>query len=39
MRAMAFGMAEMPNDPDDLILHRVTLEKMLDGKYWSEVSA
>ncbi len=38
MRAMAFGMAEMPNDPDDLILHRATLEKMLDGKYWSQLA-
>ncbi|WP_185715223.1 phosphotransferase family protein [Mycobacteroides abscessus] len=39
MRAMAFGQAQMPGDPDDLILHRATLEKMLNGTYWAGVKA
>lgn len=39
MRAMAFGQAQMPDDPDDLILHRATLEKMLNGTYWAGVKA
>jgi aminoglycoside phosphotransferase (APT) family kinase protein len=33
-RAVAFGEAEMPADPDDLILHKPTLYAMLDGTYW-----
>jgi len=36
-RAIAFGQAEMPEDIDDLIMHRATLEEMLDGTYWSRV--
>jgi hypothetical protein len=28
---------EMPDDPDDLIMHRATLEQMLDGTYWSRL--
>ncbi|RVW02469.1 phosphotransferase family protein [Rhodococcus spongiicola] len=34
-RAVAFGQAEAPDDPDDMILHRTTLERMLDGTYWN----
>lgn len=34
-RAIAFGQSEAPADPDDMILHRATLEKMLDGAYWT----
>lgn len=34
-RAIAFGQAERPHDPDDMIMHRATLEKMLDGTYWA----
>lgn len=37
-RAIAFGQAAPPADPDDMILHRPTLEAMLDGTYWSGVS-
>ncbi len=33
-RSIHFGQAEMPDDPDDLIMHRATLEAMLDGTYW-----
>ena len=36
-RAIAFGQAEMPDDVDDLIMHRATLEEMLDGAYWDRV--
>ncbi|WP_024794478.1 phosphotransferase family protein [Tomitella biformata] len=37
-RAIAFGQSDAPADPDDMILHRATLEKMLDGVYWSELA-
>jgi aminoglycoside phosphotransferase (APT) family kinase protein len=33
-RSIHFGEAEMPDDPDDLIMHRTLLESMLDGRYW-----
>lgn len=33
-RAIHFGEATMPDDVDDLILHRATLEAMLAGTYW-----
>jgi aminoglycoside phosphotransferase (APT) family kinase protein len=33
-RAIHFGEATMPDDPDDLIMHRATLESMLAGTYW-----
>ena len=36
-RAIAFGEAEMPDDIDDLIMHRATLEQMLTGDYWPRV--
>ncbi len=36
-RAIKFGAAEMPEDIDDLIMHRATLEQMLEGEYWSRV--
>jgi aminoglycoside phosphotransferase (APT) family kinase protein len=36
-RSILFGEMERPSDPDDLIMHRATLEKMLDGTYWSSV--
>ncbi len=36
-RSILFGEMEMPDDPDDLIMHRATLEQMLDGTYWSNV--
>jgi aminoglycoside phosphotransferase (APT) family kinase protein len=34
-RSILFGEMEMPDDPDDLIMHRATVEQMLDGRYWS----
>jgi aminoglycoside phosphotransferase (APT) family kinase protein len=36
-RSVLFGEMEMPSDPDDMIMHRATVEKMLDGTYWSDV--
>ena len=37
-RAIQFGEAAMPDDIDDLIIHRATLRAMLDGEYWSRIS-
>jgi aminoglycoside phosphotransferase (APT) family kinase protein len=34
-RAVQFGQAETPDDPDDMISHRAMLESMLAGTYWS----
>jgi hypothetical protein len=28
----------MPDDVDDLIIHRATLRAMVDGTYWSRVA-
>jgi aminoglycoside phosphotransferase (APT) family kinase protein len=36
-RQILFGEMEMPADPDDLIMHRATLEKMLEHTYWAGV--
>lgn len=33
-RGVHFGDQEMPEDPDDLVLHRRSLERLLDGTYW-----
>ncbi|MGW8375930.1 phosphotransferase family protein [Streptomyces sp. ODS28] len=33
-RRIHFGEAQVPEDPDDLIMHRASLEAMLDGRYW-----
>jgi aminoglycoside phosphotransferase (APT) family kinase protein len=37
-RAVYFGEAVMPDDVDDLIIHRATLRGMLEGTYWSGVA-
>ncbi|HUY63963.1 MAG TPA: phosphotransferase family protein [Acidimicrobiales bacterium] len=34
-RQVLFGEMSMPEDPDDMIMHRSTLEEMLAGTYWS----
>jgi aminoglycoside phosphotransferase (APT) family kinase protein len=34
-RGIAYGTMEEPDDPDDLIMFRGLLEKMLAGTYWS----
>jgi aminoglycoside phosphotransferase (APT) family kinase protein len=36
-RQIHFGESPLPDDPDDLILHRPTLEAMLAGTYWSNI--
>jgi aminoglycoside phosphotransferase (APT) family kinase protein len=33
-RAIRFGEAVMPVDPDEAILHHAHLRRMLDGRYW-----
>ncbi|HEV8063457.1 MAG TPA: phosphotransferase family protein, partial [Acidimicrobiales bacterium] len=33
-RPIAFGQAVLPDDPNDMIMHRATLEAMLSGEYW-----
>ncbi len=33
-RSIFFGENEAPEDIDDLIMHRATIEGMLDGTYW-----
>lgn len=38
-RQIAFGQAVMPDDPNDLILHRATLEEMMAGGYWAAFEA
>ena len=37
-RAVFFGEAVMPDDVDDLIIHRASLRGMLDGSYWGGVA-
>ena len=34
LRGVKYGQAEMPDDPDDLIMFRPLLEKMMAGTYW-----
>lgn len=34
-RMVHFGQAEAPEDPDDRIPHRASLEGMIDGSFWS----
>jgi hypothetical protein len=36
IRGVQFGQAPMPDEVDDLIMHRRTLEQMLDGTYWKD---
>jgi aminoglycoside phosphotransferase (APT) family kinase protein len=38
-RQIAFGQTVMPADPNDLILHRSTLEEMMAGRYWEGFEA
>jgi aminoglycoside phosphotransferase (APT) family kinase protein len=33
-RRIAFGQVAAPDDPDELVMPRRTLERMLDGSYW-----
>ena len=36
-RSIHFGDAPEPDDVDDLIMHRASLQAMLDGTYWSDL--
>jgi aminoglycoside phosphotransferase (APT) family kinase protein len=36
LRGVQFGEREMPDDVDDLIMHRAALEQMIEGTYWTE---
>ncbi|CAM3683006.1 phosphotransferase family protein [Tsukamurella strandjordii] len=36
-RAIDFGAAAPAENPDDMILHRASIEKMIDGTYWESV--
>jgi len=38
-RQIAFGRAVMPDNPNDLIVHRPTLEQMMAGTYWGDFEA
>jgi aminoglycoside phosphotransferase (APT) family kinase protein len=38
-RQIAFGEAVMPEDPDDLVMHRTTIAKMMSGEYWEGFEA
>lgn len=33
-RQVAIGEVVMPDDPDDTVMHRTTIEEMLAGRYW-----
>ncbi|MFC4591112.1 phosphotransferase family protein [Sphaerisporangium corydalis] len=33
-RQIHFGERAMPDDPNDLVMHRATIESMLEGDYW-----
>lgn len=37
-RAVLFGQAVRPADPDEMIMHRDTLRRMLDGTYWDQLA-
>ena len=36
LRGVHYGLAEMPADPDSVIMHRALIEQMLDGTYWND---
>ncbi len=37
MRAIHFGEDVMPEDPDDLVMHRVAMRQLIEGTYWANV--
>lgn len=37
-RSIHFGEATEPEDIDDLIMHRATIEGMIDGSYWEGIA-
>jgi len=36
-RGVHFGEREAPEDPDDYVMHRATIERMLAGTYWDSI--
>ncbi len=36
-RSVHFGEREMPEDPDELLINREPLERLLSGTYWEQV--
>ncbi len=36
-RGVHFGERDAPEDPDDYVMHRVTIERMLAGTYWDGI--
>jgi aminoglycoside phosphotransferase (APT) family kinase protein len=38
-RQISFGEAVMPEDPDELVMHRATIAKMMSGEYWEGFEA
>ena len=34
LRQVHLGVAEIPDDPDEMVLHRKTIDAMVDGTYW-----
>ncbi|WOC11376.1 phosphotransferase family protein [Gordonia sp. MP11Mi] len=38
-RAIRFGQAAEPADPDDMIMHRASVEAMMAGTYWAEIAS
>jgi aminoglycoside phosphotransferase (APT) family kinase protein len=37
-RGVQFGDQEMPDDPDELVMHRRSLQALLDGTYWTDIA-
>jgi aminoglycoside phosphotransferase (APT) family kinase protein len=35
-RSIAFGEQEMPDDPQDLVMHRRSIDALIEGTYWTE---
>lgn len=36
-RGVHFGERDAPEDPDDYVMHRATMERMLAGTYWDSI--
>ncbi|GGF32902.1 phosphotransferase family protein [Williamsia phyllosphaerae] len=36
IRAITFGHATVPDDPDDMIMHRATVDALIAGTYWTD---
>jgi aminoglycoside phosphotransferase (APT) family kinase protein len=38
-RQFYFGEIPMPENPDDLVINRASIERLLDGTYWTELDS